>query len=113
MPEDEWIDIAAAAERHHRTTETIKTRIRRGNLRTRQEKVVGPTGRQVIKTWVRVSDLNDSFGWTVHEEHVRRIRAAAPPLSDRQKRAIAKVFLEHLQEREAKRHSASARAGRG
>lgn len=111
MPEDEWLDVVAAAERHDCSTQTIWRRIRQGVLPPRSEKTAGRDGRPVIKSLIRVSDLNDAFGRTAQEEHVRRIRATAPPLSDAQKRAIAKVFLEHLQEREAKRETASAGGG--
>lgn len=105
MPEGEWIDVAAAAKRHHCSTQSIWRRIRQGSLPARIDEVSGRDGRPVIETLIRVSDLNDAFGWTAHEEHVRRIRASAPPLTVEQKVAICNVFLEHLLEREAKRRN--------
>ncbi len=80
MPEDEWIDVAAAAERHDCSTQTIWRRIRQGSLQARTEKTAGRDGQQVIRTWVR---------------------ASAPPLTVEQKVAIRKVSLDHLLEREA------------
>ncbi|MBB3036285.1 hypothetical protein [Hoyosella altamirensis] len=106
MPDDEWLDVATAAERHRCSTQTIRRRIRQGVLPARTEKVRRRDGRPVIKTLIRVSDLNDAFGWTAQAEHVRKIRATARPLTDEQKVAIRNVFLEHLLEREAKRRSA-------
>ncbi|MGO2312775.1 MAG: hypothetical protein ACTIOA_07910 [Brachybacterium tyrofermentans] len=41
-------------------------------------------------------------------QHVRKIRATAQPLTDEQKAALEKVFLEHLLEREAKRKTPEA-----
>ena len=106
MPEEEWIDIAAAAERHHCSTQTIRRRIKQGALAARKEGSTGRDGRWVLKTWVRVSDLDDVFRPTAHEEHVRKIRATAQPFTDEQKAALEKVFLDHLIEREAKRAKA-------
>ncbi|MDN5741930.1 MAG: hypothetical protein L0H71_04335 [Yaniella sp.] len=63
----------------------------------------GRDGPPVIKTLIRVSDLNDAFEWTAHEQHVRRIRDAAPPLTDEQATAIRKVLMDHLRERDAMR----------
>lgn len=106
MLDDDWLDVAAAAERHDCSTKTMRRRIRQGDLPARTEKVSGRDGRPVIKTLIRVSDLNDEFGWTARDANVRRIRESAPPWSDEQKIAIRKVFLEHLLEREAKRSDA-------
>jgi hypothetical protein len=103
MPEDEWLDVAAAAERHGCSHQTIWRRIRQGVLPARKEKMGGRDGRPVIKVLVRVTDLNDAFGWTAREEHVRRIRASARPLTAGQKVAIRGVLLDHLLEREARR----------
>lgn len=103
MPEEEWIDIAAAAERHHCAADTIRRCARAGELTARKEKTIGRDGRRVIKTWVRVSDLDGVFRPTAHEEHVRKTRATAQPFTDEQKAALEKVFLDHLLEREAKR----------
>ena len=103
MPEVEWIDVAAAAERHSCSTQTIWRRIKQGSLPAHTAKVAGRDGRPVIKTLIRVADLNDVFGWTAREEHVRKIRESAPPLSAEQKRDIGRVFLEHLRERDAER----------
>jgi hypothetical protein len=103
MPEDEWLDIAAAAERHDCSPKTVRRWISQGALLARSEKVSGRDGRSVTKYLIRVADLNDAFGWTAQEEHVRKIRATAVPFTDEQKIAIRKVFLEHLLEREAKR----------
>jgi hypothetical protein len=49
MPEDEWIDVAAAAERHGCSTKTIWRRIWRGVLPARTEEASGRDGRPVIK----------------------------------------------------------------
>lgn len=44
--------------------------------------------------------------WASHEEHVRKIRASATPLTVEQKIAIRDVFLKYLLEREARRNNA-------
>lgn len=69
-------------------TKTIWRRIAQGGLAALTEKVSGRDRRPVIKTLIRVGDLNGAFGWTVREEHVQRIRASAPPLTVEQKVAI-------------------------
>lgn len=109
MSNEEWLDVAAAAERHECSTKTVRRRIEQGRLPARTEKVTGRDGRPVLKTLIRVSDLDDVFGPTAQEAHVRRIRASAQPLQFEQKVAIRDVFLEHLLEREEKRK----RAGTG
>ncbi len=98
MSEEQWFDVAAAAERHRCSTQTIWRRIRAGDLPARKEQTYGRDGRPVIKTMIRASDLNDAFGGTAHEAHVRAIRMAAPPLTNEQAVAIRKVFLDHLRE---------------
>lgn len=103
MPEEEWIDVAAAAERYHCSTQSIRRWIRLGELAARKERSIGRDGRWVIKTWIRVTDLDDVFGSAADEEHVRKIRGTAKPFTVEQKVALRKVFLAHLLEREAKR----------
>ncbi|MGW9414278.1 hypothetical protein [Arthrobacter cupressi] len=103
MSDDEWLDVAAAAERHSCSTKSIWRRIWRSSLPARTEKVSGRDGRPVIKTLIRVSDLDYAFGSAVHDEHVRKIREAAPPLTREQVTAIAQVLTEHLIERDAER----------
>lgn len=105
MSEDEWIDVAAAAERHDCSTKTIWRLVRQGDLPARTEKVSGRDGRPVIKTLIRVSDLNDAFGRTAHDEHVQMVREAAPPLTHEQVTVIGEVLLDHLRDRDAKRGS--------
>ncbi len=107
MHEEECLDVAAAAERHHSSTKTIWRRIRQGSLPACTEKVTGRDGRPLIKTLIRVSDLNDAFGWTAQDEHVQKFREAAPPLTDEQVTVIGKVLLEHLLDRDAKGRSSS------
>ncbi|GMA19242.1 hypothetical protein GCM10025862_12630 [Arsenicicoccus piscis] len=63
----------------------------------------GRDGRSVIKTLIRVSDLDRAFGLAAHAEHVQRIREAAPPLTREQTKFIAQVFSDHLLEQDAKR----------
>ncbi|MDN6281856.1 MULTISPECIES: hypothetical protein [Actinomycetes] len=108
MSEVEWIDVATAAVRHHRSQQTVWRWIRVGELAARKKRSVGRDGRWVVKTWVRVSDLDDMFGSAAHDEHVRKIRGTARPFTDEQKVALRKVFLEHLLEREEKRKRAKA-----
>lgn len=110
MPDDEWLDVVATAERHRCSTKTIWRRIRQGVLPAHTEKVSGRDGRPVIKTLVRVSDLNDAFGRLAQDEHVRKAREAAPPLTYEQLTVIGDVLLDHLRDREAKRRS-SGEAG--
>lgn len=105
MSKEERLDVAAAAERHDCSTKTIRRRNKNRSLPTQTEKIDGRDGRPVLKTLIRVSDLDDVFGGTVQGDHVRRIRASAPPLTIEQKIAIRDVFLEHLLEREEKRKS--------
>lgn len=52
------------------------------------------------------STPDDAFGSAAHDEHVRKIRATERPVTDEQKVALRKVFLEQLLEREAKRKAA-------
>ena len=108
MSEDEWIDVAAAAERYHCSTWKIGRWIKQRALETRVETAIDPDGRWVITTWLRVRELDDVSGVTAREVHVRKIRATAQPLTDEQKRAIRKVFLAHLLDREEKRKQARA-----
>ncbi|MGN0094815.1 MAG: hypothetical protein ACI38U_02015 [Corynebacterium sp.] len=103
MPDDEWLDVSAAAERHDCSSKTIRRYVKQGVLPARTDKMSGRDGRPVIKTSIRVSDLNDVFGWTARDEHVRKIRESVRPFSQEQAAAIRQVFLEHLLEREAKR----------
>ena len=107
MPEEEWLDVAAAAELHRCSTKTIWRRIWQGVLPARTEKVNGRDGRLVIKTLIRVSDLNDALGCTAQDEYVRKVREAAPPLTAEEVSDIGKVLLEHLLDRDAKRRSSS------
>lgn len=110
-PEDGWVGVAEAALRHGCSTKTIRRRIKGGNLPARTGKFDGRDGRPVIKTLIRVSDLDDAFGRTDQEALVRRIRASAQPLQVEQKVAIRDVFLEHLLEREEKRKRARTGSG--
>lgn len=103
MAEDEWLDVAAAAERHVCSTKSIWRRIWQGKLPAHTEKAIGRDGRPVIKTLIRVSDLDRAFGLTAHAEHVQKIRAAAPPLTKEQTKFIAQVFTDHLLEQNDKR----------
>lgn len=105
-PEDGWLDVTAAAERHECSTKTIRRRIKNGTLPAQIQEIGGRNGRPVLKTVIRISDLDDSFEWTDHEAPVRRTRASAQSLQFEQKVAIRDVFLEHLLEREEKRRRA-------
>lgn len=100
MPEEEWIDVTDAAARYHCSTQTIRRWAKLGRVIVRKERSIGRDGRWVIKTWVRVADLDDVFGVTAREEHVRKVRATAQPFTVGQKAALRKVFLAHLQERD-------------
>ncbi|HMR50713.1 MAG TPA: hypothetical protein PKE40_15735 [Arachnia sp.] len=102
MFEDEWLDVAAAAERYNCSTKTIWRRIKNGSLPTHTEKVDGRDGRSVVKTLIRVADLNDAFAWADREEHIRKIREVAPPLTAEQKRALGKVLLDHNRDRDTR-----------
>lgn len=105
MHEEEWLDVVAAAERHHCSTKTIWRRIKQGGLPARSEKMRGRDGRPVIKTMIRVADLNDAFGRTAHDDQIQRIRDAAPPLTAEQVTDLGKVLLDHLNDGDAKRRS--------
>lgn len=106
MSKQERLDVAAAAERYECSTKTNRRRIDQGRLPARTKKVTGRDGRPVIKTLIRVSDLDDAFGRAGQEAHVRRIRASAQPLQFEQTVAIRYVFLEHLVVREVRRKRA-------
>src|SRR5699024_12812727 len=80
MSEEEWIDVAAAAERYHCSTWKIGRWIKQRALETRVETAIDPDGRWVITTWLRVRELDDVSGVTAREVHVRKIRATAQPL---------------------------------
>lgn len=112
MPEEEWIDVAAAAERYHCSTSKIRRWIKQGEVEMRLETSIDADGRWVFTTWLRVRDLDDVSGVTAHKEHVRKIRATAQPLTDEQKVALRKVFLAHLLAREAKRKQARGRGAK-
>jgi len=112
MPNDEWLDVAAAAARYDCSAKTLRRRVQSGSLPARTEKVAGRDGRLVLKTLIRASDLDAVFGGTSQEEHVRRIRESAPPLTDEQKEMIYDVFLKHLLEREAERERAETESAR-
>ncbi|WP_129668712.1 hypothetical protein [Phytoactinopolyspora endophytica] len=103
MSENEWLDVAAAAEHYNRSTKSIWRRVWQGSLPARTEKVSGRDGRPVIKTLIRVSDLDYAFGSAAHDEHVRKIREAVPPLTREQVTVIAQVFTDHLRDCDAKR----------
>ncbi len=100
MSEEELVDVAAAAALAHCSAKTIRRHVQEGNLPSRRVTVRARTGLTVTKILVRVGDLDALFGWTAGQEHVRKIRASAPPLSEEQKTDILDVFLEHLVERE-------------
>lgn len=108
MTEGEWIDIAAAAERFHCSTKTIREWARLGELAARQERSIGRDGRWVIKTWIRAGNLDHMFRPSTRKEHVRKIRATAQPFTDEQKVALRKVSLGRLLARGAKRKKADA-----
>ncbi|AJW78707.1 hypothetical protein VO01_05800 [Clavibacter michiganensis subsp. insidiosus] len=59
--------------------------------------------RPVIKTLIRVSDLDYAFDSAAHEEHVRKIHEAAPPLTVEQVTVIGEVLQNHLRDRDAER----------
>lgn len=106
MPEAEWIDAVAAAERYHCSTSKIRRWIKQGELEMRLKTSVDSDGRWVFTTWLRVRDLDDVSGVTAHKAHVRKIRATAQPFTSEQKVALRKVFRAHLLDREAKRKRA-------
>lgn len=106
MREDEWIDLAAAARRHHCIPDTIRRWTKRYVLERRLEESIGRDGRWAVRAWMRVRDLDEVTGVTARPEHVRKIRATAQPFTDEQKIALRKVFLAHLQDREEKRNRA-------
>lgn len=101
--EDEWIDIAAAAERASCSSQAIRRRIKAGVLTARIEEPTARDGRHRVKAWVRLSELDEVFGHAAREEHVRRIRATAQSLTHDQRIALRKVLLDHLAEKEMKR----------
>lgn len=102
MSKEESLDVAAAAERHDCSTKPIWRRIKNGTLPARTEKIASRDGRPILKTLIRVSDLDDAFGRTRHEDHVRSIRASAQPLTAVQKRALGQVLLDHIRDRKAR-----------
>lgn len=112
MPEEEWIDVAAAAERYHCSTSKIRRWIKQRELEMRLKTSVDTDGRWVFTTWLRVRDLDNVSGVTAHKEHVRKIRATTQPLTDEQKVALRKVFLAHLLAREATRKQARGRGAK-
>ena len=56
-----------------------------------------------LRLWARVSELDEVFGHAAREEHVRRTRATAQPLTRGQESALRKVLPDHLAEKQAKR----------
>ncbi len=69
-PEDEWIDIAAASERESCSPQSIRRRTKAGVLTARIEGSTDRDGRYTVKTWLRVSELDEVFGHAAREEHV-------------------------------------------
>ncbi|HIV58620.1 MAG TPA: hypothetical protein H9902_11775 [Candidatus Stackebrandtia faecavium] len=61
MSKEECFDVAAAAERYDCSIKTIRRRIKNGSLPARTEKIDGRDGRPVLKTMIRVVDLDDTF----------------------------------------------------
>lgn len=106
ISEEEWVDIVEAASRFGCSSQAVRRRIKDGTLTSRKRQRSVKNGRSVTKFLIRVSDLNDEFGSTAREAHVRKIRATARPLTDDQKNALRKVLLAHLLEREEKRKRA-------
>lgn len=74
MAVDEWLDVAASAERHGCSKSSWR-RVWQGRLPARTEKVDGRDGRMVIKTLIRVSDLDPG----VRPDRARRARPEDPP----------------------------------
>lgn len=107
--EDEWIDSAAAAERESCSPQAIRRRIKAGVLTARIEGSTARDGRHMVKAWVRGSELDEIFGHAAREEHVRRIRATAQPLTRDQKIALRDVLRAHLRERETRRRARESR----
>jgi hypothetical protein len=102
MQQEEWIDVTAAAERHQCSTKTIWRRIKQSCLPARTE-MSGRDGRPVINTMIQFADLNVAFGSTAQDEHVQKVREAAPPLTAEQVTDLGKVLLDHLKDRDARR----------
>lgn len=88
------------AERHDCSTKSIWRRLWRGRLLAQTERVDGSDGRPVITTLIRVSDLDQTFGLTAHDEHVQKIREAASLLTRERLAIIARVFTCHRRDRD-------------
>ena len=94
---DEWGNISAAADREPCSPQAICRRIKVGVLTARIEASTARDGRHTVKAWVWVSELDKVFGHAAREEHVRRIRATAQPLTRGQESALRKGFTIILQ----------------
>lgn len=99
MTEEEWLDVATAAQRYGCSPSTIRRKMRHEGLPARKERGLGRDGRPVLKSLISVSDLDDAFGVTARREHERKVRESAPPLTDEQKSALRDIFLLHLRTR--------------
>lgn len=98
---DEWISVVAAAERFNTSTQAIRRLVKLGIVPGRRDEAAEAQGIWPIWTFVHVGSLDERLGATARVEHVRRIRATARPLTRAQKIAIARVFVDHLERREA------------
>lgn len=109
--EDEWIDLVAAAKRFNTSTQAIKRLVKLEAVTARRDQVAESQGIWPVWTLVHVGSLDDWFGVTAREEHVRKIRATARPLTREQKIAISKVFIDSMERREAAQRRAQRGAG--
>lgn len=108
---DEWISVVAAAKRFNTSSQAIRHLVKLGVVPGRRDQAAEAQGIWPIWTFVHVGSLDEWFGETAYEEHVRRIRATARPLTREQKIVIARVFVDHLERREAAQRRAKEQLG--
>lgn len=108
---DEWISVVAAAKRFNTSSQAIRRLVKLGVVPGRRDQEAEAQGIWPIWTFVQVDSLDEWFGEAARAEHVRRIRATARPFTREQKIAIARVFVDHLERREASERRAKEQPG--
>lgn len=98
------LDVTAAAKVHGCSEAKIRQYFRHGKLKGSKTPYRTNEGFLSVKLTFSKEDLDACFLTSRiivrrHEAHVASIRASAKPFSERQKKAIAEVFIEHLQEK--------------
>lgn len=108
---DDWISVVAAANWFITSAQAIRSLVKLGIAPRCRDQAAEAQGIWSIWTYVQEGSLDEWCGVTVRVEHVRRVGATARSLTREQKIAISRVFVDHLERREAKERRAKERGG--